>query len=162
MKIIWKIEKKRGNFRPVLTYSLRLEEHEQAIAMHSVTIESFIPRVSDANQAWCMPGCDERSTDWQPDGFHHFSVPYFKTGSSDGFIRLPFKESGQYPEVEESFKMLRAAYEEVVREVYGWKPACEDGELDITTETKEQIAATIAAQKMLNLFGSEVSQEKIL
>ena len=159
MRINWKIEKKRGNFRPILRYTLTLEEYEQAIAMHAVTIVSSIPKVSDSYQAWCMPCCGEREDGWQPDDFHYLSVPYFKTGSSNGFIRLPFKESGSYPEVEESFRMLRTAYEQVVREVYSWKPTSEQGGLGITTETKEEIVATLAAQKMLTLFGTETSQE---
>ena len=49
MKINWKIEKQRGNFRPVLKYSISLEEHEKAIAMHAVNIESSIPLVSDSS-----------------------------------------------------------------------------------------------------------------
>jgi hypothetical protein len=160
MKINWKVEKKRGNFRPMLTYNISLEEHEAAIAMHAINIAGTIPRVPEGNRSWCSPCCDEREDGWQPESFHYISVPHFKNGSSSGCIRLPFRESREYPEVEESFKMLRTAYEEVVREVYSWKPVSEEGELNITSETKEQIAASIAAQKMLNLFGSEASQEE--
>ena len=160
MKINWIIEKQRGNFRPMLKYSISLEEHEEAIAMHAINMESLIPRVPEGSRAWCSPNCDEREDGWQPESFHYISVPHFKNGSSSGCIRLPFRKSGEYPEVEESFTMLRTAYEKVVREVYSWEPIREEGELSITTETKEQIVATIAAQKMLNLFGSKASQEE--
>ena len=149
MKIQWKIEKKRGNYRPTLNYMISLEEHEKALAMHAVSIRSLIPRVVDSSQAWCMPGTNERAPGWQPTEFHRLSVPYFKNGTAEGFIRLPFKESGYYPEVEGSFAMLRDAYEKVVRQAYRWHPVHEKGELDITPETREQIAASVTAQKML-------------
>ena len=43
MRITWKIEKKRGNLRPVLTYTVTLEDFERALATPPLTITSLIP-----------------------------------------------------------------------------------------------------------------------
>ncbi len=40
MHIEWKITKKRGYMRPILQYSVRLEEHEKALALPIVSIVS--------------------------------------------------------------------------------------------------------------------------
>lgn len=137
MKIQWKIEKRRGNFRPLLKYSMHLVEHEKSLAMHAVSIESSIPAIDDLGQIYCMPDCDERRSDWQPRRYHHLTVPYFKNGMNSGSIRLPFRESGEYREVKESFARLRETYEQAVQRAYCWEPISINDELDITVDTKK-------------------------
>lgn len=154
MKIKWKIDKQRGNFRANLTYTIILEDYERRLAVCAVNICSFIPIIPKPNQNYCLPCCDERSPDWTPDDYHYLNVPYFKVGELSNFIRLPFKESGHYPEVAQSFMKLRDAYEEVVKEAYRWQPVSKTAELDISQETKTYIAAKVTAQKMLALYGS--------
>ncbi|PID41137.1 MAG: hypothetical protein CR981_04615, partial [Proteobacteria bacterium] len=149
MKIKWALNKKRGNFRPTLRYVITLEDFEKSLAMDAVSVRSTIPRINDSSRTWCLPGCDERHPDWKPTGFHRLSVPYFKTGISEDFIRLPFRESGEYPEIEYSFSLLRERYETVVAETYRWGPIREERELGLTEETREKIAATLTARKML-------------
>lgn len=151
MKITWKIEKKRGNYRPSLRYTISLEEHERAIAMESVRVESSIPRIPEPGRGWCLPGEDERADGWQPTEFHFLTVPWFKTGTDSGFLRLPFRSSAEYPEVEESFIRLRECYEEAVRAVYQWKPISLSGEMETSQKTKDAIAARLAAMQMLRL-----------
>lgn len=154
MKISWKIDKKRGNYRAGLSYTITLEEYERELAVHAVNMCSFIPIIPDSEQNYCLPGRNERSPDWQADSYHYINVPYFKMGDLSNFIRLPFKESGCYPEVEQSFIKLRHIYEEVVKEAYGWEPVNHQDELDISKETKKHIAARVTAGKMLALYGS--------
>ncbi len=154
MKIIWKIDKKRGNYRAGLSYSIALEEYEKELAVHAVNICSFIPIIPESNQDYCLPGCNERSADWKAENYHYINVPYFKLGELSDFIRLPFSESGCYPEVEKSFVKLRSIYEEVVKEAYGWKPISCRNELDTSKETKKHIAAKVTAGKMLALYGA--------
>ncbi|PID75925.1 MAG: hypothetical protein CSA20_04180 [Deltaproteobacteria bacterium] len=153
MNIRWNIDKKRGNYRPTLKYVISLEEHERAIAMQSIQIESLIPRIPEPGKGWCMPGENERAEGWQPKEFHYLSVPWFKTGQHSDFLYLPFRDSGDYPEVEESFVLLRQRYEEVVRKTYRWEPIKQSGELETSPETKKAIAARLAAMQMLS-FGS--------
>ncbi len=151
MKIKWKIKKKRGNYRAGLNYTITLEEYERELAVHAVNIRSLIPLITDSDQNYCLPGCNERSPDWKPEDYHYINVPYFKTGELSNFIRLPFEASGCYHEVEQSFLKLRNTYEEVVKEAYGWEPVSREDELDTSKETKEHIAATITAGRMLAL-----------
>ena len=49
MRITWKIEKKRGNLRPVLTYTVTLEDFERQLATPPLSITSLIP---EPPQSW--------------------------------------------------------------------------------------------------------------
>lgn len=153
MQINWTIKKKRGNFRPYLKYTLILEDFEKKLAVNAVSIQSSIPVVPDSHSSTCMPGINERNPDWQPERFHYLSVPHFKRGEIEDFIRLPFRASNEYPEVEASFRQLRHAYEKVVRKAYGHEPMDTDGQLGITAETKSCIAARVTADRILSIFG---------
>ncbi|MCG8548844.1 MAG: hypothetical protein MI799_00420 [Desulfobacterales bacterium] len=153
MKINWQIKKKRGNFRPRLTYTITLESFEKKLAIHAVQVESHIPMIPSSHLSYCLPGEHERSPSWAPDRYHVFQVPYFKDGYTDGFIRLPFKESGQYPEVVSSFKKLREAYEKKVINVYAHPPLEQTGSLDISEDTRSQISSRVTADRLLSLFG---------
>ncbi|PIE69645.1 MAG: hypothetical protein CSA21_01215 [Deltaproteobacteria bacterium] len=79
------------------------------------------------------------------------SVPFYREGELEGFFRLPFRESGEYPEVEESFLLLREKYEQIIREAYAHEPIDIRGELDLSAETKKAIAAKLTAKKILSL-----------
>ncbi len=153
MKICWSIDKKRGNYRPTLQYTITLEAHERAIAVDSLRIESTIPRIPTAGRSWCLPGQDERAEGWQPTEFHSLTVPWFKVGESSDVLRLPFRDSGLYPEVEASFARLRSAWEEVVRTTWNWEPLAESGMMETSEETKSAIAARLAAMQMLSFGG---------
>lgn len=153
MKINWQIKKKRGNFRPRLTYAITLESFEKELAIHAVQVESHIPMIPRSHLSYCLPGQHERSVSWKPHRYHVFQVPYFKDGHMDGFIRLPFKESGQYPEVVSSFKKLRKEYEKKVCNVYAHPPMDQTGSLDISEETRTRIASRVTANRLLSIFG---------
>jgi len=153
MEINWQIKKKRGNFRPRLTYTITLESFEKKLAIHAVQVESHIPMIPSSHLSYCLPGQHERILSWKPDRYHVFQVPYFKDGYIDGFIRLPFKDSGQYPEVVSSFKKLREEYEKKMRSVYAHPPLEQTGSLDISEDTRSRIASRVTANRLLSLFG---------
>lgn len=153
MKVDWQIKKKRGNFRPRLIYTITLESFEKKLAIHAVQVESHIPMIPSSHLSYCLPGEHERNPSWKPDRYHVFQVPYFKDGYTDGFIRLPFKDSGHYPEVVSSFKKLREAYEKKVISVYACPPLEQTGSLDISEDTRSQIASRVTADRLLSLFG---------
>ena len=152
MKIQWKIKKKRGNFRPSLSYHITLEDFEKQLAIHAVRIESQIPVIPRAHESFCLPGENERDPNWSPKGFHLIQVPYFKTGEVSEFIRLPFRESGDYPEVEASFRALRQKYEAKVSEAYGQSPFEFTGGLEMSRATGKKVAARVTADRLLTLF----------
>lgn len=160
MRIQWNIHKKRGNFRPVLAWTITLETFEIDLAVDALTIKSLIPRVPNSHQAFCLPGVDERVHNWAPERYHYLSLPsvtYIKNREIRNNIRLPFRESGEYPEVEESFEMLKTSYEDILRQTYGHGPISERGEMDISSDTKKMIAAKVAGAKLLNLYGQDMS-----
>ncbi|MDD4701991.1 MAG: hypothetical protein PHI96_07180 [Desulfovibrio sp.] len=66
MQIEWKIAKKRGNLRPVLSYSVHLEDHEKALALPVVCIVSSIPKPDEDRQDYCYPGLLERAPNYSP------------------------------------------------------------------------------------------------
>ncbi len=149
MKINWKITKKRGNHRSSLNFHISLEPFEKELAIHAVCIQSLIPEISNSHQSFCLPHENERHPAWTPAAFHSISAPYFKNGEISGFIRLPFRSSGVYPEVKASFLLLRKKFEKIVQQAYGHAPVDTQDELDISQETRTLIAARVSAQKML-------------
>jgi len=148
MRINWTIEKKRGNYRPLLHYTMVLEDFEQDLAVFAVNVQSSIPKVDKPGESFCLPDLHERGDLWHPTDYHWLTAPYFKTGQRSDTIRLPFRESGEYPEVERSFKVLREKHELVVKDSYGCQPLKQHGELDLSDETKEAIAATLTRKRL--------------
>ena len=103
MKIKWEIEKKRGNLRPLLRYTITLESYETALAPPQVHAESSLPKIPSDSQKHCLPGQNERKKGWRPGAFHTLFTPYFKDGTLSETLRLPWREKGDYPEVKASF-----------------------------------------------------------
>ena len=66
MHIEWAINKDRGNLRPTLSYRVRLEEHEKALALPQVRVTSTIPRPEEHHTRYCYPGTMERAEGWKP------------------------------------------------------------------------------------------------
>jgi hypothetical protein len=58
MNMTWKITKKRGNFRPVLHYTLTLTEYERGLALPAVRIQSPIQAADRLGHCW--PGRTRR------------------------------------------------------------------------------------------------------
>ncbi|MBM9519402.1 hypothetical protein JWG39_06155 [Desulforhopalus vacuolatus] len=153
MNIDWNIKKKQGNHRPTLSYTVTLEEHEMELDMEPLTLTSTLAVVPHEERGWCLPGEDERRDDWQPTEFHLLAVPWFRVGVDSGFLRLPFRESREYPEVEISFRRLRDEYEKLVCEALRWGSLDVKASLQAAEKTKEKIAGTLVAKKMLQLAG---------
>ena len=61
MHIEWNITKRRGNIRPVLHYTVTLEEHERELALPFIRVVSTIPEPPDSWQEFCYPGQHERA-----------------------------------------------------------------------------------------------------
>ena len=61
MHIEWNITKRRGNIRPILHYTVTLEEHERELALPFIRVDSTIPEPPDSWQEFCYPGQHERA-----------------------------------------------------------------------------------------------------
>jgi len=147
MKIKWRIEKKQGYWRPVLTYSIELEQWEIDLAIPKVSIKSKIATPPD----FFSYATEEKNNNWKPKNYHTISTADWSVKKAEREIKLIWKpgKNPDYPEVEESFKMLREAYEKELIKAIESKGFIKDGELELTPQTKRKVAPYAAKQKMI-------------
>ena len=153
MKIKWSIEKQQGNFRPVLEYKITLEEFEKDLAMHTVRVTSRIPKIPESIQRFCLPDTMEREADWKPKAFHVIYTPSFSRGELKNKLILPYQNDTEFAMVEDSFKLLRQAFETELQAARDSMSVFQRHEMCLTDETRQKMATDIAASKMLNLVG---------
>ena len=152
MHIEWKIRKKAGHRRPKLDYRLALEPFEIELAVPMVRITSTIPKPPDPWQSHVWPGTLERGLQ-APDAVYDLCTPSHKTGSCHEVLTMPARCDKCYPEVEQSFRELRRAYEQVLLEAYENSAFEIDGRLEMTAETKRRIAPAAAAARFVEALG---------
>ena len=111
MHIEWNITKRRGNIRPVLHYTVTLEEHERELALPFIRVVSTIPEPPDSWQEFCYPGQHERAENPASGKTYDLEIPSHKGRLWKQSLRLPWREENDYPEVEQSFKKLCDAFE---------------------------------------------------
>jgi len=151
VNIEWTISKKRGNFRPVLHYTMRLTDFEKSVGMPAVRVQSTIPRPPDPGLTYCWPGQNERA-EWTPAEHYLLTTPPHTVGEANERIKLPWREHNLYPEVEESFLLLRAACELALRESAGSEPMQAEGRLETSGEAKKCIAPALVAERILQVI----------
>ena len=149
MKLEWKITKKRGNIRPVLSYSVTLEEHEKALALPPLRVLSSIPKPDDAWQEYCWPGQHERAEKYAPSSFYELEAPSHRGKSWPQTLRLPWRADNAYPEVEESFNAFRDAFEKMLAEAYASQPINEERSLSSSSQSRSHVAAGVLAERFL-------------
>ncbi len=158
MHIEWTINKERGNMRPVLSYRARLEEHEKALALPQVSILSTIPQPEERNQKFCYPGIMERAEGYKPSSFYTLETPSHIGHPMLHSMNLPWREDNSYPEVEESFNMLRDALEAEIRRACESSPMEETGSVHASTQGKQRLAPGVAAARFLRLVHGQDRQ----
>ena len=151
MHIEWKITKKRGYFRPVLHYCVRLEEHEKALALPIVSIVSNIPQPDEDRQDYCYPGLFERAAEHTPTRFYTLEAPSHKGHSWTRSLTLPWRKSNEYPEVAQSFERLRAALEAEIEKADHSQPMNECGKVQTSSTAKVMLAPNLLAERFLRL-----------
>lgn len=152
MKIEWSIEKKRGNYRPILQYRAVLNELERSLGLAAVAVESNIPKPPEASWSYCWPGQNERST-WTPSGFYLLLTPSHKDGQRSDSLKLPWREDNVYPEVGESFALLRLAFESALAQALASPAMAEKGALETSPAMRQAMAPAFAAQRILKVVG---------
>ncbi len=159
MKIDWKITKKRGNLRPVLTYCVTLEEYEKELALPPMRVLSTIPEPKDSWQEFCYPGQLERSAGEAAGDLpcYELEAPSHKGKSWPQTLRLPWREDNAYPEVEASFRAFRTAFEDMVRDAYASAPMNEDGSLSSSGSARMHVAPGVAAARFLRMAAGRQS-----
>ena len=133
MRITWKIEKKRGNLRPVLTYTVTLEDFERQLATPPLSITSLIPEPPESWQEHCWPGQHERAgqDDAGERPCYQLSIPSHKGRHGSQSLRLPWREDNSYPEVEASFRLLREAFASELERAGASRPMHEENSLEL-------------------------------
>ncbi len=155
MKIEWKITKKLGNLRPVLSYCFVVEKFEKELALPPINIESTIPEPMDSWKEYCYPNECERKQNAQYKGYYSLSLVSHKGNMLSQSIRLPWREDNSYPEVEESFKQLRQAFEAELAHAQASKAMEENHCLQLTDITTQSIAPVVLAEKFLSFAKRE-------
>ncbi len=149
MKIQWKIEKKRGNIRPILKYSFVIENYERSLALPPIRICSSIAEPMDSWQEHCYPNTHERADIPQYQGFYTLEIISHKGKNWTQSLRLPWREDNAYPEVEASFELLRKTFEEELLRADASEPMEEEHQLHISQDAQQTIAPTVFAEKFL-------------
>ncbi len=152
MRIEWSIEKKRGNLRPILRYTVTLERHEEHLALPMVRVTSTIPEPPSSWQAFCYPDQFERAG-VEPAGHYLLETPNHKRKTGSAELRLPWRPDNRYPEVERSFGALRAAFEAELAAAHHSGPMSERGELVLRPAVREVIAPAVVAERLLKMAG---------
>ncbi len=155
MKIEWKITKKRGNLRPTLSYSFVVEKFEKALALPPISIESTIPEPMDSWQEHCYPNEFERAVDVQHKGYYRLELVSHKGNMWAQNIRLPWREDNSYPEVEESFKLLRTAFEAELASANASNAMNEVSFMQLSDTATQNIAPAVLAEKFLTFAKRE-------
>ncbi len=150
MKIEWNIDKKRGNARPLLVFTITLTDFEKELGMPAVRIESSIPKPPDAGWRHCWPGQNERAG-WTPGEHYLLMSPSHKKGRVTETLTLPWRESNEYPEVAQSFLLLREAFERELEAAVQSAPLQVQDTLETSPPARKAIAPAVAAERMLRL-----------
>jgi len=155
MEITWKITKKRGNWRPFLKYTMTETEEEVDLCLPSIYVKTTMPKV--LRRSSVFPGKEEREEGWVPGEFEEVATPLSGDRTRRGSLYLPWRPGAnpEYPEVEESFKLVQEEYEKRLRVAYDSAPFEYSGKLSMTPETKKHIAPGVIAKKMLKAVGEK-------
>ncbi len=157
MKIEWTITKKRGNLRPTLSYSFVVEKYEKALALPPILIISTIPEPIDSWQEHCYPNELERAENPKYKGCYRLELVSHKGNLHKQNIRLPWRQDNHYPEIEESFQLLRKAFEEELESANNSLSMEETSFLQISDLSTQNIAPAVLAEKFLNFAKRENS-----
>ena len=149
MKISWHIKKSRGNYRPVLTWTIRLDPAETELGLSPVSVDTRIPRPCDNWEAHCFEGRHERIGNLA--GTWELVTPSFWSGKAEGKMVLPWRKDNAYPEIEAGFERVRDAIEMEVERATQSLPMETGGELEMGLSAKRKLAPARVADRMLGL-----------
>ncbi len=155
MKIEWKITKKRGNLRPILSYYFVIEQFEKDLALPPILVQSTIPQPIDSWQVHCYPNEFERSKNPEYKGYYRLELVSHLGKLWKQEIRLPWRANNDYPEVEESFKLLRDAFEQELTCANTSAPMNESACMHISHKATQDIAPAVLAEKFLKFTKQE-------
>ena len=151
MQIVFKIHKKRGYVRPLLTYKIELADHEKALCLPAIRFTSSILEPVDSWQEHCWPGQYERANPPKYGAAYTLDIPSHQGRSWEQSLRLVWRKDNDYLEVAESFKKMREIFEAELSLAYASKPMDIEECLQATAQIKQQLAPGVLADRFLQL-----------
>jgi hypothetical protein len=165
MRMEWRIHKERGYLRPVLYYTVTMEEHEKKLALPPISVLSCIPVPEEHWQEYCYPGQFERGAveeggETAERKYYSLEIPSHQGHSWQQALRLPWRESNEYPEVEASFIQLRAVFEKELAGAYASLPMKTEGSLQTSAAARRNVAPAVLGERLL-LFADKTRLRNI-
>lgn len=152
MQLEWTIRKKRGNHRPVLQYEIELEPFEVELAVPQVVLEEAVVKPPSAWRSYCYPGMDERAG--APLGWYRLMTPSHKSERCGEKLILPWRAADAvYHDVEAAFNRLRHDFELALGSAHNSAPVDLVARLELTAQTRREIAAGVASARFLAAAG---------
>lgn len=148
MEISWTINKKRGYFRPVVDYLIKLTKDEIDLGIPAVKVDTQIPKPVNSWETHCFPEKNERAGFFDENS-HEIITPSFKTPEAKGKIILPWRDDNNYPELKEGFVIVRKIIEEEILKAQQSLGFSEKGELDFSSDFREKGTAAMAGDRFL-------------
>lgn len=152
MNITWSVHKKRGNHRPVVKYSIELEQFEKDLAVPQVLLDSAISKPPSAWRSFCYPGVDERggvSLEW-----YRLMTPSHKSGELSESLVLAWREpDNEFLDVKAAFERLRHNFELALKKAYDSAPLEIVEDLYLSENTRKHIVSGIASTRFLAAVG---------
>lgn len=148
MEILWKVHKKRGNYRPVLSWAITLEPSEMALGLAPLPVDTGIPMPCCYWEPHCYPGQHERRGA-ASQGSWEVITPSHRSGKAEGRMVLPWREENVYPEVAEGFERVRSAMEKALSEAARSLPMHEEGRLELGEMARKRLAPGLVADRLL-------------
>ena len=144
------IEWRRGNIRPVLHYTVTLEEHERELALPFIRVVSTIPEPPDSWQEFCYPGQHERAENPASGKTYDLEIPSHKGRLWKQTMRK-LEKSPPTNELLTNDNYPRLLITGELKAAYGSLPMDESNSLETSFDARRFIAPGILAERFLIL-----------
>lgn len=148
MKVAWRITKKRGNWRPVLTIECQKEDWECELAIPGGDASVTIPQAPDWHKQASLGPEYRPEEGWA----YSLSLPAQDGKALRADVTLPWRPGAhpEYPEVEAALRQYMAEWERRVLKALESSALEMAGELEHSGEFKRAVAPYVAARRMLD------------
>eukprot|EP00767_Chilomastix_cuspidata_P000007 gnl/Chilomastix_cuspidata/10007.p2 GENE.gnl/Chilomastix_cuspidata/10007~~gnl/Chilomastix_cuspidata/10007.p2 ORF type:complete len:154 (-),score=10.29 gnl/Chilomastix_cuspidata/10007:47-508(-) len=152
MEINYEIEKQRGNFRPVVKYTITLGENEAILGIPPLKIDSGIKKPVNSWEKHCYPDKNERAGLFDKENYQ-ILTPGFKNRESKGELRLGFNDSNDYKEVYDCFIKVRDIIEKEILKAKDFSAFNKSFKIGFSDDFKTERAPSSAKDMFLKAVG---------
>ena len=148
MEITWKLNKKRGYFRPVLDYKIVLSKDEIDLGIPPLKVDTKIPKPLNSWESHCFPEKNERAG-LIDESTYEITTPCFKNPSTASRAVLVWKENNDYSDVEKGMEIVRDRMEKEILKAQKSLPIKKNGVVQFSPDFREKGTPVIAAERFL-------------